>query len=102
MTSHKLSTQEHIRAVGRTTYHVAYIWARYAVGLDARLIGLGKIRKAIATEAALRATGFPFRPFQLPRDAGRPDQDIQNICEQVLDRATACAHEHCAIKRVRA
>ena len=88
-----LTPQQHIQKIGAWRYTQAYAWARFAVRQDQHLVGLNKIRTAIAKEAALRATGYPFRPFIL-RGCGRVDEDIQRIAEQALDRATACAVEH--------
>ena len=93
MTTLQLSAQQHIQRVGARTYNHAYALARFSVRQDRRLVGLDKIRTAIAKEAALRATGFAARPFLLPHNAGRADQDIQQIAEQALDRAALYARE---------
>lgn len=86
-----ISPQDHIKKVGNAAYARAFVYARVAVRQDDHLIGLDKIREAIAREAALRATGYPHRPFILPRNAGRADPGIQLIAEQALARATAYA-----------
>jgi hypothetical protein len=85
--------QQHIRHVGAKFNH-ALAWARFSVRQDHRLVGLDKIRKAIAHEAALRATGYPPRPFLLPRAAGRGNEEIQLIAEQVLAQAVDCARQN--------
>lgn len=85
--------KEHIQKVGAAKYERAYAYAEVEARQDNRLVGLDKIRSAIAHEAALRATGYPARPFHLPRRAGRADEHIQTIAEEILDRATLKAME---------
>jgi hypothetical protein len=86
--------QAHIKKAG-AKFKYALAWARYAVRQDRRLVGLDKIRAAIAHEAALRATGYPPRPFLLPRNAGRGNEEIQLIAEQALEHAVKLARENC-------
>src|SRR5215471_8833994 len=87
----ELSPQQHITKVGPRKYAHALALARFSVRQDSRLTGLDKIRNAIAKEAALRATGYMRRPFIIPRNAGRADQDIQNIADELLEKAAMFA-----------
>jgi len=87
------SPQQHIMRVGTRTFNHAYALARFAVKQDRHFVGLDKIRTVIAREAALRATGYPPRPLILPRNAGRGDQQLQQIAEMLLDYATNYAHD---------
>lgn len=87
----KAAEKLHIQTVGQTTFDRAFNAAMFKIKQDARLTGLDKLRGAIAEEAALRATGYQKRPLILPRGCGKPDRDIQTICEQVLERAVEAA-----------
>jgi len=85
--------RDHIQEVGSRLYERAYALADFEARQDARLTGLDRIRSAIAQEAALRATGFSARPFQLPRGAGQGTQEMQTIAEEVLAKAIAYVQE---------
>ena len=91
-----LTEKGHIEKVGATKYGRAYAYAELEARQDSRLVGLDKIRSAIAHEAALLATGFPARPFILPRRAGAAREEMQFIAEEVLARAIEKAREKVA------
>jgi hypothetical protein len=90
----ELTEKAHIAKVGAGPYARAFAWALYTCKQDARLLGLGKIRNAIAKEAALQASGFPVRPFKLPKRAGKATEEMQRICEEILPKAIEAAKEH--------
>lgn len=93
-TSAKPPTEkEHIRTVGEKLYWRAFGLAQMECRADARLVGLTKVRDAISHEAALRATGFPPRPFKLPRACGEMTVEMLAIIEALLPIAIARATE---------
>lgn len=83
--------KEHIKEVGDAAYWSAYDRAQIECRYDPRLVGLNKIRSAIAHEAALRATGFRDRPFNLPVSCGPMTGDMRAIIDEVLPRALTAA-----------
>jgi len=93
----KADEKLHIAMVGEAKFKSAYGKAMLCIKQDARLTGLDKIRMAIAEEAAFRATGYEKRPLNLPRGCGKVVDDggnkneIQSICEQILERASEAA-----------
>ena len=82
--------EDHITAVGLATFDAAHAKATIAVRSDGRLVGLDKIRKPLAFEAALLATGFPPRGFSLGKTIEMP-ADMQAICEETLKKAIDAA-----------
>ncbi len=87
----KAKEKAHVDAVGEEKFNAAVGRALFVIRQDSRLTGLDKLRNAIAEEAAMRATGYPKRPLILPKTAGEPHDDIQLICEQVLESAEQAA-----------
>jgi hypothetical protein len=92
----RMSKEKHIETIGERRYWTAYDHAMMQCKLDSRLVGLTKIREAISTEAALRATGFDERPFTLPKGCGGDGSgriEMQAIADGLLVKATAAARE---------
>lgn len=87
------TSKEHITKVGMGPYSQAYAWAMFSIRQDARLVGLDKLRRAIAHKAALYATGFPTEPLILPRRAGKATEEMQRIAEEVLAKAIEVAKQ---------
>ena len=65
------SEQEHIAKIGEERFHKHLVLANMEVRSDARLVGLDKIREAIAFQAALQATGFRRRGLVIPPKCGK-------------------------------
>ncbi len=85
--------KDHIAKVGEAKFERALGLAMVAIRQDSHLIGMDKIRGAIAEEAALVATGFPPRGLSIPKACGEPTQEVFDICERVLKQAIeAAAH----------
>jgi len=87
----KAAERDHIKAVGEDKFNRAIGLAMVEIRQDARLVGLDKVRNAMAEEAAFRATGYEERAFALPKNAGEPTQAFQDVCDAVLQRATEAA-----------
>lgn len=91
--------QEHIRAVGDRWPLVLEATSR-VVRSNPKLIGLDKIRRPLAEDAALKATGFELQIFKMPRGAGRPgvtddtkNPTIDEIVREVFDNAVAAGEK---------
>lgn len=87
----KPSEKEHLKEIGDERYWHAFGLAQVECRKDSRLVGLTKVRDAIAHEAALRATGFPVRPFTLPRACGQMTSDMGAIVDVLLPKAIEAA-----------
>jgi hypothetical protein len=88
----KKSPEKHIEEIGEKKYWLAHDHAMMVIRLNApKLVGLSKIRDAMAKEAALRATGFGDRPFTLPKSCGEPNGDIYTIIEAIMPAAIEAA-----------
>jgi hypothetical protein len=83
--------EAHVKKVGRKRFDRAFDYAEFETRRDSHFVGLDKLRRAIAYEAALRATGFADRPLKLPRAAGPGEVETQQIAESILERATTLA-----------
>lgn len=57
----------------------------------AKLVGLDVVRAEIAVKAALTATGYETGPFVLPKSAGPPTQEMQDIAQMVYAEAVEVA-----------
>lgn len=82
--------REHIKAQGDAfdrALQVTTLIARQ----DMRLVGLDKIRKPLAFQAALKATGLETAAFVMPVTAGKPTVEITDIAADIFNRAVTAA-----------
>jgi hypothetical protein len=87
----KAPEKEHVKKVGEEVFSRAEALAMFAIRQDGHLVGLDKIRNAMAEEAALRATGYQKRAFVPPKGCGEPTQDIMDLCEATIEVAAESA-----------
>jgi len=85
------SEKKHLEEIGEDRYWRAFDRAQMVCRQNPKLVGLTKIRDAIAHEAALQATGFDPRPFSLPKICGEPTVAMQEIVDALLPEAIAAA-----------
>lgn len=87
----KPSEKDHLTEIGEDRYWRAFELAQVECRKDSHLVGLTKVRDAIAHEAALRATGFPVRPFNLPKSCGEMTADMGEVIDKLLPKAIEAA-----------
>jgi hypothetical protein len=77
--------EKYIAKVGRGLFAAEMAKAALVLRADSRLVGLDRIRTALAREMALRKLGFTARPFKVPlKDLEKPTQEMQDICDAHL------------------
>jgi hypothetical protein len=84
----KAPEQEHIAAVG-DRWAAILAATTLSVRQNSKLVGLDKIREPLATQAALKATGYEIPGFFIPKAAGGAYVGTQ----EVVDAAFAAAVE---------
>lgn len=74
-------------------FDTALAKATMVVRTNPRLVGLDKIRVPLAFAAALRALNFEgAKPgFSIPKGAGEPTQDVQDVVDAVFTAAVEAA-----------
>jgi len=85
------SEKKHIKEYGELKFHKALIIANMTVREDARFVGLDKIRGQIAFQAALQATGYPYRALKISKDCGDMFEAVQRAADDVFAKAIAAA-----------
>ena len=86
--------EQHIKSVGEARFNSALGAATLSVRNCRSLVGLDKLRDPIAFEAAMRATGADPVPLSLDgiqKHWSAVTQDFQEMCEKLLEEATAAA-----------
>lgn len=82
--------EKHIKAVGKGLFAAELARAALKLRTDGRLVGLDRIRNALAREMALRRVGFPPRGFKVPlAPFEEPTQQMQDICDNWLRHCDA-------------
>lgn len=85
--------KEHIAEIGEDKFEHAVGRALFRLRQDGRLVGLDKIRNAVAREAALQATGFPKRPLNLPKACGEMTISMREIIDGLFPGVIEAAKE---------
>jgi hypothetical protein len=84
------SERDHIQKIGNKEFQKRLVLANMTVRQDARFIGLDKMRKQIAFQAALQATGYEQRALHL-EGCGRMEAGTQAAADELFYRAIAAA-----------
>ena len=87
----KRNEKKHLEKIGEQAYWRAFDRAQMACRQNQKLVGLSKIRDAIAHEAALQATGLDPKPFSLPKACGPATHSMQAIVDEMLPVAIEAA-----------
>jgi hypothetical protein len=93
----KASDQKHIDKVGLDVFNRTVGQAMVRLSRDARLLAAEKLRRDLAFEMALLATGAERRPFALATKSnearyGTPTQEMQDIVDYHLNMTEAATH----------
>jgi len=87
----KSSEADHIKRLG-AWWNTALAATTMSVRQNAKLVGLDKIREPIAMQAALKATGCKsVMGFNLPKNAGEPFRDIEDLVNSAFAAAVEAA-----------
>lgn len=89
----RAAIDDHIKAFGPEKFERLYALAMYQIRQDRHFVGMNRIREAMATEAALRASGFPPTPFVAGTKDKPASQEVQDICDGLLEVAVKSASE---------
>jgi hypothetical protein len=78
----KKSEHNHIEALGPKKWIRAHNAATRSVMRNDKMVGMDKIRMALAVKAALKGTGCEgIAGFSVPSIAGTPNQAVQDIAD---------------------